>query len=57
MDNMGNICKKFAPKGNDIALCKIDVKEKRDVLFGYDFVNYKPKFFCIESIISYVINK
>ena len=57
MDNMSNICKKFAPKGNDIALCKIDVKEKRDVLFGYDFVNYKPKFFCIESIISYVINK
>ena len=33
-----------------IHFCKIDVEgRERDVLLGYDFENYRPKVFCIES--------
>ena len=52
MDTMSNVCKKYVPKGKEIEFCKIDVEgNERDVLLGYDFTNYKPKVFCIESTI------
>ena len=59
MDTMKNICKKYVPKGKEIDFCKIDVEgNERDVLLGYDFKNYKPKVFCIESNIplTYIPN-
>ena len=52
MDKMSNVCKKYVPKGKEVDFCKIDVEgNERDVLLGYDFTNYKPKVFCIESTI------
>ena len=49
---MSNICKKYVPKGTIIEFCKIDVEgAERDVILGYDFINYRPKIFCIESTI------
>ena len=52
MDNMSNICKKYVPNGTQIDFCKIDVEgSERDVLLGFDFINYRPKIFCIESTI------
>ena len=52
MDTMSNVCKKYVPKGKEVDFCKIDVEgNERDVLLGYDFTNYKPKVFCIESTI------
>ena len=52
IDNMSNICKKYVPKGTEIDFCKIDVEGgEKDVLLGYDFINYRPKVFCIESTI------
>ena len=42
-----------------IHFCKIDVEgSERDVLLGYDFINYRPKVFCIESTIpgTYISN-
>ena len=52
MDTMSNICKKYVPKEKEIDFCKIDVEgNERDVLLGYDFDNYKPKVFCVESTI------
>ena len=52
MDTMSNVCKKYVPKEKEIDFCKIDVEgNERDVLLGYDFDNYKPKVFCIESTI------
>ena len=52
MDSMRNICKRYVPEGKDVDFCKIDVEGgERDVLLGYDFVNYKPKVFCVESTI------
>ena len=49
---MSNVCKKYVPKGKEVDFCKIDVEgNERDVLLGYDFTNYKPKVFCIESTI------
>lgn len=48
--SMKNICKKYIPKDVDIQFCKIDVEGgERSVLLGYDFKNYRPKIFCIES--------
>lgn len=47
---MLNICKKYIPKKEIVQFCKIDVEgRERDVLLGYDFENYRPKVFCIES--------
>ncbi len=47
---MENVCKKYVPKGKKIEFCKIDVEGgERDVLLGYDFNNYRPKVFCLES--------
>ena len=52
MDNMNNICRKYVPNGTEIDFCKIDVEgSEKDVLLGYDFINYRPKVFCIESTI------
>ena len=49
---MENICRKYVPKGKEVDFCKIDVEgNERDVLLGYDFKNYRPKVFCIESTI------
>ena len=50
IDTMLNICKKYIPKKEIIQFCKIDVEgEEKNVLLGYDFKNYRPKVFCIES--------
>ena len=52
MHKMSNICKKYVPKGKEVDFCKIDVEgNERDVLLGYDFINYKPKVLCIESTV------
>ena len=52
MDTMSNICKKYVPEGKEVDFCKIDVEgNEKDVLLGYDFKNYRPKVFCIESTI------
>ena len=49
-DTMANICKKYVPKNTQIEFCKIDVEgAEPKVLEGYDFVNYRPKVFCMES--------
>jgi FkbM family methyltransferase len=50
IDTMSSVCEKYVPKGKIIQFCKIDVEGgERDVLLGYDFKNYRPKVFCIES--------
>jgi hypothetical protein len=50
IDTMSSICRKYVPKNEIIQFCKIDVEGgERDVLLGYDFENYRPKVFCIES--------
>jgi len=50
IDTMSNICRKYVPKNEIIQFCKIDVEGgEKDVLLGYDFENYRPKIFCIES--------
>ena len=52
MENMSNICKTYVPEGTEIDFCKIDVEGgEKSVLLGYDFINYRPKVFCIESTI------
>ena len=52
MDTLKNICRKYVPKGKEIDFCKIDVEgNERNVLLGYDFKNYRPKVFCVESTI------
>ena len=48
---MSNICKFYAPSGVTIQFCKIDVERaEKSVLLGFDFKNYRPKIFCIESL-------
>jgi FkbM family methyltransferase len=50
IDTMSNICRKYVPKNEIIQFCKIDVEGgEKNVLLGYDFENYRPKVFCIES--------
>jgi FkbM family methyltransferase len=50
VDTMFNICRNYVPKNKIIQFCKIDVEGgEKDVLLGYDFENYRPKVFCIES--------
>ena len=52
MDTMSNICRKYVPPEKKIDFCKIDVEGgERGVLLGYDFKNYRPKVFCIESTV------
>jgi FkbM family methyltransferase len=53
VNNMSNICKKYVPSNIEIQFCKIDVESaEKFVLLGYDFINYRPKIFCIESLID-----
>jgi len=50
VETMADICKNYVPNGTIIDFCKIDVEGgERDVLLGYDFINYRPRIFCIES--------
>ena len=50
VNTLKNICKKYIPEKPVIHFCKIDVEGgEKDVLLGYDFENYRPKVFCIES--------
>ena len=52
MDTMSNICRKYVPPEKKIDFCKIDVEGgEKGVLLGYDFKNYRPKVFCIESTV------
>ena len=47
---LSKICKEYVPKNEEIQFCKIDVEgHEKNVLLGYDFENYRPKVFCIES--------
>ena len=51
IDTVANICKQFVPSGTKIDFLKIDVEgSEKDVLLGIDFVNYRPKVICIESL-------
>ncbi|MDR2628542.1 MAG: FkbM family methyltransferase [Puniceicoccales bacterium] len=44
------ICKEYCPKDREIQFCKIDVEGfEREVLLGFDFQNFRPKIFVIES--------
>jgi len=53
IETMSNICKKFIPIGFEIHFCKIDVEgSEKDTLIGFDFINYRPKVFCIESFVA-----
>lgn len=50
---MSDICKMHIPKSIDIEFCKIDVeRSEKNVLLGFDFINYRPKVFCIESLMN-----
>ena len=52
MDTLSNICETYVPKGTQIDFCKIDVEgSEKSVLLGANFINYRPKVFCIESVI------
>ena len=48
---MSIITKLYIPKKEEIQFCKIDVEgSEKLALLGYDFINYRPKVFCIESV-------
>ena len=50
VNTLSNICKQYLPKEKKIQFCKIDVEGgEKNVLLGYDFKNYRPEVFCIES--------
>lgn len=50
INTLSNICKKYLPIKKEIHFCKIDVEGgEKNVLMGYDFQNYRPKIFCLES--------
>ena len=50
IDTMENICRKYVPKNIEIQFCKIDIEgDEKKALLGFDFENYRPKIFCIES--------
>ena len=52
VDTLSNICETYVPKGTEIDFCKIDVEgREKSVLLGANFVNYRPKVFCIESTV------
>ena len=54
---MANICKMYVPKGIKIQFCKIDVESyEKNVLLGFDFNNYRPQIFCIESLVNKTTN-
>ena len=48
---LSRICKEHVPKNEEIQFCKIDVEgHEKSVLLGFDFENYRPKVFCVESV-------
>ena len=48
---LSEICKKYVPNGEEIQFCKIDVEgHEKNVLLGFNFKNYRPKVFCLESV-------
>ena len=50
MQTISKICNDYISKNKEIHFCNIDVEGgEREVLLGIDFVNYRPKIFCIES--------
>jgi len=50
---MKNVCRTYIPRGIKINFCKIDVEgAEKYVMLGYDFINYRPNVFCIESLIN-----
>lgn len=50
---LANICRTYIPKKKQIEFCKIDVERfEKYVLLGFDFDSYRPKVFCIESLIN-----
>jgi hypothetical protein len=43
----------YVPKKTKIDFCKIDVERaEKLVLLGFNFKNYRPKIFCIESLFN-----
>ena len=51
IETMATICQQYIPLKKEIHFCKIDVElYEKNVLLGYDFENYRPKVFCIESV-------
>ena len=54
IDTMANICKNYIKKKIKIQFCKIDVEgSEKDVLLSFDFENYRPQVFLIESTWPY----
>ena len=50
IDTLSNICKKYVPENMEIEFCKIDIEGgEKNALLGYNFKDYRPKVFCIES--------
>ena len=50
IETMANICSKYISRNRNIHFCKIDVEGgEKNVLSGFDFKNYRPKVFIIES--------
>ena len=48
---ISDIFKNFIPKKKIIHFCKIDIEgDVRKLLLNFDFNNYRPKIFCIESV-------
>ena len=53
INTLANICRRYIPKNNQIQFCKIDVERaEKLVLLGFDFINYRPRIFCIESLFN-----
>ena len=47
---LSKICKKYVPKNEEIQFCKIDVEgHEKNVLLGFDFENYRPKYFALSQ--------
>lgn len=47
---LSEILKKYIPKNKEIQFCKINMKDDtRKILLGFDYENFAPRLFCIES--------
>ena len=50
IETMSNICKDYMKKNLKIHFCKIDIEgSEKDALLGFDFRNFRPQVFLIES--------
>ena len=48
---MKYILNKYAPKNETIQFCKIDIEGgEKNALLGYDFENYRPKYFTLSLL-------